>query len=56
MTEDDVEDIGRRGAHALVTTSPEIQGRSFGANLMEAMLIALIDKPIDESPMRIMMT
>ncbi|MGB4007394.1 MAG: quinate 5-dehydrogenase [Bacillota bacterium] len=48
VTEDDVEDIGRRGAHALVTTSPEIQGRSFGANLMEAMLIALIDKPIDE--------
>jgi len=48
VTRDDVEELGRRGAYALVTTSPEIEGRSFGANLMEAMLIALIDKPIDE--------
>lgn len=48
VTKDDIEDLGRRGAHALVTTSPEMEGRSFGANLMEAMLIALIDKPIDE--------
>ena len=48
VTQDDIGDIGRRGAYALVTTSPEIEGRSFGANLMEAMLIALIDKPKDE--------
>jgi hypothetical protein len=48
VTSKDVEELGRRGASTLVTTTPEIQGRSFGTNVIEAMLVALIAKPLSE--------
>jgi hypothetical protein len=32
----------------LVTTTPRLEGRTFGTNVMEATLRALIDKPDDE--------
>lgn len=40
-TEDDVRLLRERGAALLVTTTPRIDGRSFGTNVMEAMLTAL---------------
>jgi hypothetical protein len=45
VTSDDVADLKRRGVRMLVTTTPEFQGRSFGTNVMEAVLVALSDKP-----------
>lgn len=44
-TPDDVAELRRRGVATLITTTPELNGRSFGTNVMEAMLIALANKP-----------
>ncbi len=44
-TPDDVETLRKRHAEYLITTTPEIGGRSFGTNVMEAALIAVMDKP-----------
>ncbi len=43
-----VEELRERGLHILVTTTPRFEGRSFGTNVMEATLRALIDKPDNE--------
>ncbi|OQX80104.1 MAG: hypothetical protein B6D61_02515 [Bacteroidetes bacterium 4484_249] len=43
-TADDVEELKRRGLKMLVTTTPRIDGRTFGTNIIEAMLLCLIDK------------
>lgn len=48
VTPKDVSDLKIRGAEYLVTTTPELEGRSFGTNVMEAALITLIDKPWQE--------
>jgi hypothetical protein len=40
-----VEELQKRGLHILVTTTPRLDGRSFGTNVMEATLLALMDKP-----------
>jgi hypothetical protein len=40
-----VEELQRRGLHILVTTTPRLEGRSFGTNVMEATMLALMDKP-----------
>ena len=45
VTKQDVDELRRRGAKALVTTTPEVDGRSFGTNVMEAMLTVAIGKP-----------
>ena len=47
-TAKNVEELQKRGLHILVTTTPRLEGRSFGTNVMEATLRALIDKPDDE--------
>jgi hypothetical protein len=44
-TAQDVAELKRRGLSLLVTATPRLEGRSFGTNVMEAMLLALIDKP-----------
>ena len=44
-TAKNVEELQKRGLHLLVTTTPRLEGRSFGTNVMEATLRALIDKP-----------
>lgn len=41
ITVKDVELLRSRGAKLLITVSPEFQGRSLGANVLEAILIAL---------------
>ena len=40
LTASDVEMLSGQGVKTLVTTTPEINGRSFGTNVMEALLIA----------------
>lgn len=44
-TTGDVEELRRRKLHLLVTSTPRLEGRSFGTNVIEALLLALIDKP-----------
>src|SRR5690606_14989923 len=39
ITADDVGELQRRGVRWLVTTTPELGGRSFGTNVLEAMLV-----------------
>lgn len=48
VTETDVELLRAAGVGWLITTTPEIEGRSFGTNVMEAMMISAIDKPLAE--------
>lgn len=42
-TDEDVTELTRRGVRFLVTTTPSFDGRSFGTNVMEALLVALHD-------------
>lgn len=44
VTADDVQMLKERGIKYLVTTTPEIKGRSFGTNVMEALLVAISGK------------
>lgn len=41
VTEEDINYLKDRGVKTLVTTTPEMDGRSFGTNVMEAILVAL---------------
>jgi hypothetical protein len=47
-TAENVELLQKRGLKILVTTTPRLEGRSFGTNVMEGTLRALIDKPDPE--------
>jgi len=47
-TAKNVEELRDRGLHILATSTPRLEGRTFGTNVMEATLRALIDKPDDE--------
>jgi len=44
-TTKNVEELKKRNLHILVTVTPRLEGRSFGTNVMEATLLALMDKP-----------
>ncbi len=48
VTQKDVELLKERGVRLLVTTTPELSGRSFGTNVMEGVLIALSGRKPDE--------
>lgn len=50
VTGEDVKLLKGCGVEYLVTTTPEIQGRSFGTNVMEALLLALGGKDRELSP------
>ena len=45
ITPGDVEFLRERSVRELITTTPNIDGRSFGTNVMEGLLVTLIDKP-----------
>jgi len=45
-TQDDIKLLKDRGVKLLVTTTPEMEGRSFGTNVMEALLVTIIGKPV----------
>jgi hypothetical protein len=44
LTARDIEELRSRGVSSLVTTTPDFGGRSFGTNVVEAALIALLGK------------
>lgn len=48
VTEADIDLLTKRGVSMLITTTPEFNGRSFGTNVMEAVLIALLEKPLNK--------
>lgn len=48
VTPDDVEFMRQRNVRELITTTPNFEGRSFGTNAVEALMVALINKPIAE--------
>jgi len=48
VTEKDVDELRKRGVKMLITTTPDLQGRSFGTNVVEAALLALLGKKWDE--------
>ena len=48
-TAKNVEELRERNLHILVTVTPRLEGRSFGTNVMEATLLALMDKPQSEA-------
>ncbi|MCR4398526.1 MAG: quinate 5-dehydrogenase, partial [Firmicutes bacterium] len=51
VTAADIEEMRSRGVAKLITTTPEIEGRSFGTNVMEGLLVALSGKqPCDMTP------
>ncbi len=44
VTQADIDDLAARGVKRLVTTTPDFGGRSFGTNVVEAALVALLGK------------
>jgi len=48
VTEKDVDELRKRGVKMLITTTPDFQGRSFGTNVVEAALLALLGKKWSE--------
>jgi hypothetical protein len=44
VTQANVDELAARGVTTLITTTPEFGGRSFGTNVLEAALVALLDK------------
>jgi len=47
VTQKDVTILQQAGVAKLITTTPEIKGRSFGTNVMEALLVAFLQKPVE---------
>ncbi len=48
VTEDNVRELKKRGVETLVTTTPNFGGRSFGNNVIQAIIIAAIGKKPSE--------
>jgi len=48
ITNSDIEDMKSRGVKLLITTTPEFQGRSFGTNVMDAVMVAILNKRVEE--------
>ncbi|HHT43265.1 MAG TPA: quinate 5-dehydrogenase [Firmicutes bacterium] len=48
ITPKDVEFLRKRNVQELITTTPNLGGRSFGTNVMEGLLVALLNKPVSE--------
>jgi len=46
--EKDLVQLREKGVRRLVTSTPEIQGKSPGTNVFEALIVALLDKPFEE--------
>ncbi|HEV2260797.1 MAG TPA: hypothetical protein VGR69_00680 [Candidatus Rubrimentiphilum sp.] len=48
VTAKDIDELRARGVKMLITTTPDFDGRSFGTNVVEAALLALLGKKWDE--------
>ncbi|MGB8909117.1 MAG: hypothetical protein WCC84_10250 [Candidatus Cybelea sp.] len=44
VTQANVDELAERGVETLITTTPDLGGRSFGTNVLEAALLALLGK------------
>lgn len=51
-TASDIEEMKKRGVSIVFTTTPEFNGRTFGTNVMEAVMLALLGKKQDEVTQR----
>jgi len=47
-TRDDMRLLKRCGISKVITTTPNMGGRSFGTNVIEALIVSLIGKPVEE--------
>ncbi|NMB34781.1 MAG: quinate 5-dehydrogenase [Firmicutes bacterium] len=50
ITAEDLETLRQKGVKILITTTPEIEGRSFGTNVMEALLVAYTGNKAELEP------
>ncbi|REJ35790.1 MAG: quinate 5-dehydrogenase [Bacillota bacterium] len=50
ITKKDVDELKRRGVRLLVTSTPEVNGRSFATNVIEALLIAVSGRGRELAP------
>ena len=48
VTNNDINDLKERGISYIITTTPEFNGRSFGTNVIEAVIISILNKPWEE--------
>ena len=48
VTEQDIEELRKRGVSTLITTTPEMDGRSFGTNVLEGIIVSLLGKRPEE--------
>lgn len=48
VTDADVKELKQKGVKWLVTTTPQMEGRSFGTNVIEALLVAISGKKPEE--------
>jgi len=48
ITVEDINELNKRNLDILVTITPEFSGRYFGTNVIDAIIVSLIDKPIEE--------
>ena len=48
VTEDDVQWLKEKNIKTLITTTPDLSGRSFGCNVIEALAVAMIGKNPDD--------
>ncbi|NPV26954.1 MAG: quinate 5-dehydrogenase [Firmicutes bacterium] len=48
VTSEDIEMLRQRGVSKLITTTPDLDGRSFGTNVMEGVLVSLAGKAVDQ--------
>lgn len=48
VTKEDIQWLRNCGIRLLVTSTPDFDGRSFGTNVIEALLVAIINKPSEE--------
>jgi len=48
VTKEDIVWLKKCGIRLLVTSTPNLEGRSFGTNVIEALLVAIIGKPVEE--------
>ena len=48
LTEEDINELREKGVLLIVSTTPNLNGRSFGTNVVEAVLVALSGKKVEE--------
>lgn len=47
-TRDDMELLAQRGISRVITTTPDMGGRSFGTNVIEALMVSILGKPVEK--------